>query len=376
MNSKIVTSSIRFLLLGAFFLLLFFPDIFQIRLEYPGWPLKDPLFLRFCKLAFWLLVSIELLRCFYYGIVKSKLKGFVPNLLTLFISLSLLFVFLEMVFMFVPQSHEGVSSKASQVWWSKHWFPENTLGYRDTEPAAVKGQKVVLAIGDSFTAGHGLKDVNERFSNRLEARLGNGYRVHNLGVSGADSGDEASRLETYPLKPDAIVLQYFPNDIEKVAQAGGIPLTGTQPYDDLGRLGTHLVRRFYLPNFIYWQLPHTQFSTFESFISQAYTDSTVLSLHLADMDRMIACRDSAGADMYAVFIPFLMQLDKSAGYTKIVEDYLRSKGVTVLTFTDEIAAIPEKDRIVGKNDGHASAAVNQVIADALYRAFSQNQSQH
>jgi lysophospholipase L1-like esterase len=246
----------------------------------------------------------------------------------------------------------------------------NALGYHDKEVAKEPGKKQVLVIGDSFAAGHGLKDVNERFSNILGAKLGTDqYSVYNLGMSGADTRDEAKRLKEFPVKPDIIILEYFPNDIEKVGREKGLTLSGAEPYADLKGPMATIVKRFYLPNFIYWQLPHTGFSTFEKFVQTAYTDTTVLNSHLRDLSKMTAYRDSTGAKMYAVFIPFLFQIDKSAGYTKPVEDFLKSKGVTVIGINDGIVKIPEKERVVGKNDGHGSAALNGLIADRLYEAM-------
>lgn len=370
MLSKLFSSFIRLIFLGVFFLLLYAPDKFGISFNYPLSPLSDSLFLRWCKVVLWFLISAELLRCFYYGVVKNKAGGLLSNVMTVVFPLSIFLIFLEVVFMFVPQSHEGVLSKASQVWWAKYWNPINSLGYRDVEPEVAAGKKQVLVIGDSFSAGHGLEDVSERFSNILGEKLGEGYQVRNLGVSGSDSGDEARRLMEYPVKPDAIILQYFPNDIERVAQANGLTITGGKPFDDVSGVVAQIVRRFYLPNFIYWQLPHAQFSTFDEFVSSAYSDSTVLADHFRDLSKIVSYGDSTGADVYAVFVPFLFQLDKSAGYTRPVEEFLTQKGVKVVTLSDGIAKIEEKNRIVGRNDGHASGAVNAVIADRLFDAFN------
>jgi hypothetical protein len=370
MLSKLTSSFIRLLLLGVFFLLLYAPDRFGISFAYPLAPLSDSLFLRGCKAVLWFLIAAELLRCFYYGVVKNTSRGIFSNLMTVVFPLSLFLIFLEVIFMFVPQSHEGVLSKASQIWWAKYWRPINSLGYRDVEPEPAAGKKQVLVIGDSFSAGHGLESVNERFSNILGDKLGEGYEVRNLGVSGSDSGDEAQRLVAYPVKPDAIVLQYFPNDIERVAQESGLTITGGKPFDDISGITAQLVRRFYLPNFIYWQLPHAQFSSFDQFVTAAYSDSTVLKKHFDDLSKIVAYGDSTGAEVYAVFVPFLFQLDKSAGYTRQVEEFLTQNGVKVVTLNEEIAKIAEKDRIVGRNDGHASAVVNAAIAERLYAAFT------
>jgi lysophospholipase L1-like esterase len=370
MASKIVTSLVRIVFLSLLFFFLFYPDKLHIKFDYPGFPQSDSVYVRMAKLAFWLLLIIEILRIFYYGVVKSRSKGILANIITITVPLVVTLLFLEIIFMYIPQSHEGVLSKASQIWWEKYWHPVNALGYHDKEVTDGAGKKNVLVIGDSFAAGHGLKNVNERFSDILESELGaDKYTVYNLGVSGADTKDEAGRLEKFPQKPDVIVLQYFPNDIEKVGREKGLTLTGSEPYADLKGPMATLVKRFYLPNFIYWQLPHTGFSTFEKFVQKAYTDTTILNAHLRDMSRMIAYKDSTHAKMYAVFIPFLFQLDKSAGYTKPVEDYLKAHGVTVVPINDGIAQIPDKERVVGKNDGHAGAAVNALIADRLAKAM-------
>jgi lysophospholipase L1-like esterase len=365
MMSKLVTSLVRFILLGVVFVFLFYPERFHVSFSYPGAPQADSLAIRITKTFFWLLVSLEILRVFYYGVVKSKAKGLLANVVTLAIPLVLVLILLEIVFMYVPQSHEGVLSKASQIWWYKYWKPINQLGYRDKEISSDTTKKTVLVIGDSFSAGHGLKSVDERFSDRLEKQLGPGYIVYNLGVSGSDTRDEAKRLRAFPVKPDVIVLQYFPNDIERVGREKNVPLVGAEPYADLHGPLTTLVKHFYLPNFIYWQLPHASFNTFEDFVKKSYTTPDVLNAHLNDLSDIVAYRDSTGARMYTVFIPFLFHLEKSNGYTKPVADWLQQKGVHVVDVTEGIRSIPDKERVVGKNDGHASASVNAAIADRL-----------
>lgn len=370
MASKIVTSIIRLALLGILFVFLFYPDKFHLAFVYPGAPQSDSFYLRLAKTVFWLLFIIEILRIFYYGVVKSNAKGWLANSVTLVVPLVVVLVLLEMVFMYIPQSHEGVLSKASQIWWEKYWTPLNAQNYRDKEISTGTNKTNVLVIGDSFAAGHGLENLDERFSNLLESKLGpDRYVVYNLGVSGSDTRDEARRLMGFPVKPDVIVLQYFPNDIEKVAREKGLTLVGAEPYADLKGSWATLVKRFYLPNFIYWQLPHASFSTFEDFVQQAYTDSTVLNAHFSDLSQILAYRDSSQAEMYAVFVPFLFQLDKSAQYTRPVEQYLQERGVNVIRLTDGIAKIKDKDRVVGKNDGHAGPAVNALMAERVYEAM-------
>lgn len=373
MASKMITSLVRIMFLGIFFVFLFYPDKFQVKFDYPGFPQSDSWYIRLAKLSFWLLLVIEVLRIFYYGIVKSKANKLISNIATIVVPIFVTLVFLEIIFMYIPQSHEGVLSKASQIWWEKYWKPVNSLGYHDKEVTQEPGKKHVLVVGDSFAAGHGLKNVDDRFSNILEAELGKDkYTVYNLGMSGADTRDEAKRLLEFPVKPDIIILEYFPNDVDKVGIEKGLSLSASETYADIKSPITTLVSRFYLPNFIYWQLPHTGFSTFENFVQKAYSDTTILNAHLRDLSTITNYKDSTGAKMYAVFVPFLSQMEKSAGYTKPVEDFLKSKGVTVVPLNDGINRIPVKERVVGKNDGHASAAVNKLIADRLLEAMKKD----
>lgn len=373
MASKIVTSVIRLVFLFFIFLFLFYPDKFGITFDFVGAPLSDHVYVRLAKTVLWLLFLIELFRIFYYGIIKPKAKGTLANIFTIGFPLTVVLVLLEIVFMFVPQSHEGVLSKASQIWWYKYWNPINSQGYRDKEVDSVSSKIKVLVLGDSFAAGHGIESLTDRFSDILETKLGQDqYVVYNLGVSGSDTRDEAERIEKFPVKPDILIHQYFPNDIERVAREGGLTLTGATPYGDLkGPLNT-LVKRFYLPNFIYWQLPHTSFSTFEEFVQTAYTDSTILAAHFRDLDRIKQVADSANAKMYTVFVPFLMQTEKSDEYTKPVAEYLKSQGVGVISISAEINSLEPKDKVVGKNDGHASGQVNHLMADKVYNHIISN----
>ncbi len=77
---------------------------------------------------------------------------------------------------------------------------------------------VILAFGDSLTAGYGLP-ANEGFTRQLEDRLkaqGLNVRVHNAGVSGDTSSGGRSRLgwvlSSMKEKPDLVILELGAND--------------------------------------------------------------------------------------------------------------------------------------------------------------------
>jgi acyl-CoA thioesterase I len=92
-----------------------------------------------------------------------------------------------------------------------------------TAPAAAQTtrepQKLIVAFGDSLTAGYRLKPT-EGFAPQLEAALkaqGRNVRVHNAGVSGDTTAAGRQRLawvlNAVKTKPDLVILQLGANDM-------------------------------------------------------------------------------------------------------------------------------------------------------------------
>jgi acyl-CoA thioesterase-1 len=86
-------------------------------------------------------------------------------------------------------------------------------------PASAAGDKLVLAFGDSLTAGYGLAPA-QAFPVRLEAalrRAGVAARVRNAGVSGDTSAAGRARLawvlNALKAKPDLVIVELGANDM-------------------------------------------------------------------------------------------------------------------------------------------------------------------
>ncbi|UFH56411.1 SGNH/GDSL hydrolase family protein [Spirosoma sp. KNUC1025] len=368
MGSKLVSSLIRLLFLGFLALIVFYGDHFGVSFDYPHKGLFDNVYVRLAKGCLLLLIVIELLRVYYYGVVKnpspSKLAG---NIATLFLPIVLLLVALEIGFMFIAQSQEGGLTMASHIWFERYW-PPMTGDYRDTPKTDTLGKKKVLLVGDSFTAGHGLKSPDERFGNVLGAKLGDKqYVTYNLGISGSDSRDEFKRLTKFGVKPDVLVLQYFPNDIEKVAHDHGLVPASFTPYSDIPRAFQSLFIKSYLFNYLYWQFPHGNFAPFDNYARTAYGTPAIINDHLSDLNQFVEYAKANNARLYVVLFPFVHDLKKSAEYTKPVVDFFQKNNVPVLEVGKLIGDIDVKDRVVGRNDGHASPLVNERVGEALFK---------
>lgn len=367
--ANVISSFVRLAFLGFLFLFLYFNDRLNITFSYPYYTILDNVYVRLAKICVWVLLLIELLRLFYYGVVKNPTAPrFLTNLLTLIVPTAVVLILLEIAFMFVAQSHEGDLTKASNIWFERYWPPINAAGYRDGEHTDTLGKKKVLVIGDSFTAGHGIKNVADRYANVLAQKLGTQQvEVYNLGISGSDTRDEYARFEKSGLKPDVLVLQYFPNDIEKAAGENGLRPVGLRPYGDVpGLLGT-VFRHSYLFNYLYWQFPHASGAVITDYTQKAYADSATIQSHLRDLGQFVAIRDKYHIPMYVVLFPFSHNLEKTTEYVRPVVAFFRSHNVPVINVGDLITDIKPDDRIVGRNDYHASPLVNRRVGEALYR---------
>lgn len=92
-----------------------------------------------------------------------------------------------------------------------------------TFPAAGQSPTPVIkvaCVGDSITAGSGIKDKNMTYPKQLAALLGAGYRVENFGVSGStmlNAGDKPYQKEkrfqaALDFQPDIVVIKLGTND--------------------------------------------------------------------------------------------------------------------------------------------------------------------
>ncbi|GAB3023599.1 SGNH/GDSL hydrolase family protein [Spirosoma pulveris] len=374
MQSKLFSSVVRLLLLGFLTFIVLYGDHFGVIFDYPHKGLFDNILVRLARCCLFLLLIIELLRVYYYGVVKNstppKLLG---NIATLLVPSIVVLIFVEMVFMFIAQSQEGGLTLASKIWFERYW-PPMTGDYRDTPKMDTLGKKKVLVVGDSFTAGHGLKSADERFGNVLAKKLGaSQYVTYNLGISGSDTRDEYARLVKFGKKPDILVLQYFPNDIEKVAADHGVIPIGFRPYSDLPRPVQSLFIKSYLLNYLYWQFPHGNFAPFDVYARKAYGTPVIINDHLSDLNQFITYAKSNNAQLYVVMFPFSHNIEQTAEYVKPVVNFFQLNQVPMLDAGKLMLDLPMGDRVVGRNDGHASPIVNQRVGDALFRLIQSNQ---
>lgn len=119
---------------------------------------------------------------------------------------------------FVDTTDSFGVNKISQRW-NKRYYQLNSTNNRDDidyKDKIKKGKRRLTILGDSFTAGHGIKNINDRFGNILRNKYP-GFEVHLIAVNGANSISQLKFLHKakengYEL--DFVMLAYCLNDID------------------------------------------------------------------------------------------------------------------------------------------------------------------
>jgi lysophospholipase L1-like esterase len=300
--------------------------------------------------------------------------------------------------MFVPYSHGNGNTYSSRIWFDRYW-ETNSWGYRDREHGLKEAsQKTkVMFLGDSFVAGHGIKNPADRISDIVAEEMGDQFEIHNLGRNGADSKVELKNLVAYPVKPDIVILSHIPNDIEHVNQPGtqqGFGPSQSTPDQEMVIPEPHLAGIGFLRflsegsftlNYIYWKfngfiegvesvdLQEKPEDFGDSYITR-YFDPPALAEHHADLQQIISwCKIR---EIPLLFLTFPETYDGAIDFTQNeinlpLANWLRPQNIPVLHAYDALKPIPMKDRIVNFNDLHPSEQAHQAVAELLMQKLKE-----
>jgi hypothetical protein len=291
---------------------------------------------------------------------SSAMEGRTPTV----VALAFVLLVGETVFAAVPASHAVGYTLASKLWYERYWTLRNSAGYRDVDRRGEKGRPVFM-IGDSFVAGVGVANVEDRMSNLMDRELAPDYRVHNLGGLGSDTRDEYRRLLEQPEPPAALILVYYSNDIEGACHDAGFRVPTWTPSSDLPTAGRAIVQRSYLLDFLYWRIPHGDLVPFESGLESCYTNPAALSLHLADLERFVAFANEHRVPLLVVAFPHLVDTEASRRLIEPVTRFFQDQRVPLLDVSAMVGRLKLRDRIVNQSDAHPSVLLNHLVADSI-----------
>lgn len=298
--------------------------------------------------------------------LKSSLKNISVSLYSIFLS----FFILEGIAMFIPRSYGGGDSFGNRNWIMRYWKPIDKFGYRDNnyDIEEVMHKKKIFILGDSLTAGYGIKNVKDRFSNLLEEKLQSHYKVFNMGSCGSGTRDAFNRLGRYPFKPDVLIFQYSINDIEEIAASKGQRFIKSKHYKNTNKTLKPLIEYSYFFNYIYSLYPQIDSNPYMDFLTSLYNDKKIMKEHLFDLNKIVIFCKRNNIPLIVVLFPFMQDVDVSGHFLAPVEKFFIEKNAAIINVTDIIKKneIPANERIVNCNDGHPSILIHKLTAEELY----------
>jgi hypothetical protein len=284
----------------------------------------------------------------------------------------------EFYFAFIyDQSDSFNMTLASKRWFNRHVEPfRNSDGFRDSHELPQQlpaGTRHIVFVGDSFTLGHGVPRMEDRFTDLLAADLQRqrpgAFIVSNLG----EAGYEVSLIEGLVRalvdrgRPvTTLVYVYNLNDIEGYDPRTAETIKALQQNEPRFWLFT----KCYSWNWFYFryrQFSRAEVSDYFPHLRKSYETEAWNGL-TAKIASMHDCCRSAGVDFRMVIFPFVHNLEPDYPFASVHEkmvQYCRESGIPVLDLLPVLNEHAGERLVVSRFDAHPNEAAHAIVARAL-----------
>jgi hypothetical protein len=361
-----------FLLIVLFATILYMPTICSYgKIRYAR------LFLIFFAMLFIGLITRDLFR--------SISKNYLKNTILVFTSGFIILLLIESTFMFVSYPFGSGEAYAGKLFNYKYWNPINKEGFRDKE--FKKNEKTILFLGDSYTAGWGIKKVENRFSEIAfkNLNLSKNYTFYNIGQYGADSKIEYENLKRlvnkYNPNSKHLVLQVLYNDIDPYLP---LPKKECEKLNTIDESRTYklIVNGSYLMNLLNSFYPSksnqktnqklTKECSYEERLRIGYNDSTYYNKMFKYHDSIITFCKSRNIKPIVVYFPLMedLKFDKKFNIDTRFEKYFNSKNIDFINIKNHITHLNRDQRQASKMDAHASEIVHEIAGKLIAKKIN------
>ncbi len=263
---------------------------------------------------------------------------------------------------------------------SKHWFDrhvqKNNEGFRDVRPflkTVPEAMQRVCFVGDSFTFGHGIKQVADRFSDRIAEHLETArpgkFLVSNIGEAGIDVRQVTNIVETivkHDRRIDILVYTICLNDID-----GYEPGSSQQQQ----RLSLHspqffLFRSTYFFNMFYFRVQQARLPDVRNYYSdlaESYQGTPWNGMRRKLDELREFCQDH-DIDLRIVIFPFLHNLGPDYPFD-VAHDrilgYCRETALPCLDLKPVLLPHVGEGLTVNRFDAHPNERAHALAAEAM-----------
>jgi len=308
-----------------------------------------------------------------YVVREKNFPPIIRNVFTSVIVIFLMFMICESAFLFVARTHQFMPAFANLTWYRRFDRPVNSQGFRDSEhDSADTTRKKIFFIGDSFVAGSGIENNEDRFQEICGKKLGEKFEIFTLALGGAETKREFTFLENAGQKPGLIVLSWHPNDILGAGNEHGLGFEFTWNYDDLNPVSAFVITHSYSLEYLYWSFPHGDFSDYQIHLENLYNNPEILQQHLKDLQKFIGYADENQSGLMVMIWPTLGESKNSSKMTEPVIRFFQQKGIPVL---DLHTYFPDHEfgrYVQNVNDAHPNETSHKIAGNALNLFIREN----
>jgi hypothetical protein len=300
------------------------------------------------------------------------------NLLVLLVLLALGLLGGEIYYRFIYDATDSLDYTKVSFHWFQRYYHQNSWGCRDNieyANALEPGKRRITFLGDSFAAGHGVKDVEALFALRLRQAHPE-WDIHLLARPGFDTGNETENMAacfTNRYEVDLVVLVYCLNDIGDLLPESYAAIQ--RVYDDVDHSGW-LRRNSYFVNTVYNRLSLSWNPDLKQYFELMLAAYRGPAWH-EQQRRLKQLRDlvqSHGGRLAVVTFPFLQALGDKYEY-RFVHDQLdqcwRDLGVPHLDLLTVYRGLPPRQLMVNRFDAHPNERAHALAAAALEKFLQQ-----
>lgn len=262
-------------------------------------------------------------------------------------------------------------TKISRRWLHKH-YQINGSEVRDSTEYLWKpapGKRRITFLGDSFTVGHGVRNVENRFANRIRHRQPE-WEIHVLAQNGWETGDELTLLETElraDYQVDTVVLVYVLNDISDLSIE--YYRNAVRRVNQHWQLGPFWNESYFL-NTWYYRLRialDPDLGNYFHYVKEWY-HGPLWEAQAARLRQLHNAVTRRGGRLMVVTFPFLQSAGKDYPFQEIhaqMDDLWSSLDVPHLDLSDTLFTFPARRLVVNRFDAHPNEFAHTLAADTI-----------
>ena len=323
-------------------------------------------------------IPLHRLGRFKWIMSKLALKTKLINMILFVVSLLFAMLISEIFLRIYLKDDYSVPSHRDWLFrknWDEKFANLNSLGHRDHEFSVHKSHGIfrILAIGDSFTYGDGIKRLDDIYTEILEKKLNKGYHkpkfeVLNIAQKGWGAKDYLLTLRKVGLsyEPDLVMIGFYLNDIE------ASPVNRPRPLKIIPK-SIHWI--FSRVSYVYWYL-YSRIHTWmrkkdilDYYLSYTSSDSFDWKRFVSFWKQILATCSNNNIRTVVVIFPHPYWLNDDDPFITVyqnVENLSKDNGGLVLNLFPFLKGSNPPELWVGITDSHPNEKAHQIYADRIY----------